>query len=166
MPTNPGRWVQFTTSLPLPMGIGVDEVNAITEVDADGAGAKQGLQVGDELLWLDGIEVRDGLVSIVEALDREVVNHVVVLRRVDEIRPAAQQPDVGFAHEIGPVELQLPMVRVRVRVRVRVVGLISISVRLAHTLTLTLTLTLTRRSCARVASTPTWWCRCPMSRSA
>ena len=43
------------------MGIGVDEVNAITEVDADGAGAKQGLQVGDELLWLDGIEVRDGL---------------------------------------------------------------------------------------------------------
>ena len=117
MPTNRGRWVQFTTSLPLPMGIGVDEVNAITEVDADGAGAKQGLQVGDELLWLDGIEVRDGLVSIVEALDREVVNHVVVLRRVDEIRPAAQQPDVGFAHEIGPVELQLPMVRVRVRVR-------------------------------------------------
>ena len=120
MPANRGRWVQFTTSLPLPMGIGVDEVNAITEVDADGAGAKQGLQVGDELLWLDGIEVRDGLVSIVEALDREVVNHVVVLRRVDEIRPAAQQPDVGFAHEIGPVELQLPMVRVRVRVRVRV----------------------------------------------
>ena len=102
------------------MGIGVDEVNAITEVDADGAGAKQGLQVGDELLWLDGIEGRDGLVSIVEALDREVVNHVVVLRRVDEIRPAAQQPDVGFAHEIGPVELQLPMVRVRVRVRARV----------------------------------------------
>ena len=119
----------MTTSLPLPMGIGVDEVNAITEVDADGAGAKQGLQVGDELLWLDGIEVRDGLVSIVEALDREVVNHVVVLRRVDEIRPAAQQPDVGFAHEIGPVELQLPMVRVRVRL-----GLGS-GLGLPHTLT-------------------------------
>ena len=91
------------------MGIGVDEVNVITEVDADGAGATQGLEVGDELLWLDGMEVRDGLVPIVEALDREVVNHLVVLRRVDEIRPAAQQPDVGFAQEVGPVELPLPM---------------------------------------------------------
>lgn len=97
------------TSLPLPMGIGVDEANVITEVDAGGAGAAQGLEVGDELLWLDGMEVRDGLVPIVEALDREVVNHLVVLRRVDEIRPADQQPDVGFAQEIGPVELPLPM---------------------------------------------------------
>ena len=64
------RWVQFTTSLPLPMGIGVDEGNVITEVDAGGAGYTQGLEVGDELLWLDGMEVRDGLVEIVEALDR------------------------------------------------------------------------------------------------
>ena len=104
-----GRWVQFTTSLPLPMGIGVDEGNVITEVDAGGAGATQGLEVGDELLWLDGMEVRDGLVEIVEALDRGVVNHLVVLRRVDAIRPADQQPDVGFAQEIGPVELPLPM---------------------------------------------------------
>ena len=45
------RWVQFTTSLPLPMGIGVDEGNVITEVDAGGAGATQGLEVGDELLF-------------------------------------------------------------------------------------------------------------------
>ena len=91
------------------MGIGVDEGNVITEVDAGGAGATQGLEVGDELLWLDGMEVRDGLVEIVEALDRGVVNHLVVLRRVNAIRPAIQQPDVGFAQEIGPVELQLPM---------------------------------------------------------
>ena len=80
------------------MGIGVDEGNVITEVDAGGAGATQGLEVGDELLWLDGMEVRDGLVEIVEALDRGVVNHLVVLRRVDAIRPAdqhwtMQQPD-------------------------------------------------------------------------
>ena len=36
-----GRWVQFTTSLPLPMGIGVDEGNVITEVEAGGAGANK-----------------------------------------------------------------------------------------------------------------------------
>lgn len=91
------------------MGIGVDECNVITEVDDHGAGAAQGLETGDELLWLDGLEVRDGLVPIVEALDPEVVNHLVVLRRADVIRPAGQQPEVGFAQEIGPVELPLPM---------------------------------------------------------
>ena len=40
------RWVQFTASLTLPMGIGVDEANVVTEVDPEGAGGQAGLEVG------------------------------------------------------------------------------------------------------------------------
>lgn len=103
------RWVQYTITLPLPMGIGVDEANRVTEVAEGGSASKLGVEAGDELLWVDGMEVRDGLVPITEAIDREVTTHLLVLRRLDTIRPADLQPEYGWAQEIGPVELPLPM---------------------------------------------------------
>ena len=103
------RWVQFTVDVTLPMGIGVDEANVITEVDPNGAGGQAGLEPNDELLWIDGMEVRGGEVPIVEAIDRDVDTHLLVLRRVDDIRMAEVQPEYGWAQEIGPVELPLPM---------------------------------------------------------
>jgi len=75
---------QFTASLTLPMGIGVDAANVVTEVDPEGAGGQAGLKVGDETLWVDGMEVRAGVVPIAEAMeatDREASTHLVVLRR-------------------------------------------------------------------------------------
>ena len=103
------RWVQYTVTLPLPMGIGVDEANRVTEVAAGGSASQVGVEPSDELLWVDGMEVRDGLVPITEAIDREVTTHLLVLRRLDTIRPADLQPEYGWAQEIGPVELPLPM---------------------------------------------------------
>ena len=72
---------QFTASLTLPMGIGVNAANVVTEVDPESAGGQAGLKVGDEVLWLDGIEVRARIVPIVEAIDREASTHQVVMRR-------------------------------------------------------------------------------------
>ena len=72
---------QFTASLTLPMGIGVDAANVVTEVDPEGAGGQAGLKVGDEMLWVDGMEVRAGIVPLPEAIDREASTHPVVMRR-------------------------------------------------------------------------------------
>ena len=104
------RWVQYTVTLTLPMGIGLDEQNVVTEVNAEGVASLSGLEVDDELLWVDGIEVRGGVVPITDAIDSSLTQHLIVLRRMDEIRAATHQPtDGSWAQEIGPVELRLPM---------------------------------------------------------
>ena len=72
--------LQFCIELPLPLGVGLTEQNLISELKAGVASPKW--QIGDKLLWADGIEVRDGKKSVGDAIDRNLEVHTFIVQRL------------------------------------------------------------------------------------
>ena len=68
----------FVIELALPLGIGLTEKNVISEVQPS---ASTLWKAGDKLCWADGQEVRGGIMSVGEALDKSRKVHEFVVQR-------------------------------------------------------------------------------------
>ena len=77
-----GQVESITTELTLPMGLGLDKANRISQI-ADGSNAAVDgvLRVGDYVVSFDGEDVRNGKKTVPEALDRSRETHSVVAER-------------------------------------------------------------------------------------
>ncbi|KAL1521140.1 hypothetical protein AB1Y20_022694 [Prymnesium parvum] len=93
--------------LPLPLGIGLDELNVIAEVGQTGSGASHHLQLDDQLIYVDGKEVRHGKMDVAEAFDRSRSTHTVVLQRAVEPTPGVMYLTVRLTPIDGSVGIGL-----------------------------------------------------------
>ena len=75
-----GDW--FVVKLPKPMGVDVDARNALLRLAPGGAADRdRTLSIGDELIYLDGNEVRNRCSTLAAAMDGARELHTVVARR-------------------------------------------------------------------------------------
>eukprot|EP00966_Prymnesium_polylepis_P316564 7315016-Prymnesium_polylepis.2 len=93
--------------LPLPLGIGLDELNVVQEIGKTGSAAEADLLIGDRVTHVDGMEVRDGKVDVAEALDRGRSNHVLVLQRLVDAEPGVAFLTVRLAPKNGSLGIGL-----------------------------------------------------------
>ena len=85
-------WVSKTAELPLPMGLGLDADNVVSELKESGS-AIGTFYVGDHVVEVDGVNVRQGSMTVLEALDSsQSVHTITVERRVQRATEAEHTP--------------------------------------------------------------------------
>ena len=97
-----GDW--FVVKLPKPMGVDVDARNAILRLTPGGAADRgRTLSIGDELIYLDGNEVRNRCSTLAAAMDGARELHTVVARRPPPPAGAARRASGGGGAPAAPL---------------------------------------------------------------
>ena len=81
--TQPG--FTFSVELSLPLGIGLDKKNVVRKLDSKGACVVDGrVREGDQVTFVDGIDVRGGVKNVTGALNPNREVHMLMFLRVGE----------------------------------------------------------------------------------
>ena len=77
-PEAPKQVITFSLELALPLGIGLSSTNVVTDTQpmADSA-----WQLGDRICWADGKNVKNGVLGVAAAIDRNRTHHEFVIQR-------------------------------------------------------------------------------------
>lgn len=93
--------------LPLPLGVGLDELNVVQEIGESGSAASSGIEPNDRLSHVDGRDVRDGKLDVAEALDRSRSTHTLVLQRMVVPEPGVSYLTVRLTPKGGSLGIGL-----------------------------------------------------------